>query len=605
VEVIASLRHPDWQTVDEARTHAALDYYNEALAAAPGHCGAIFGRGLAQAVLLIQDKGVNQAVASAVSDGQGSRPLAKAYKASRDEAAPLVLRVAAGLQTAGQKPFIEREQDRIATEILPGLDSVIASLDAVMTKENFSVDFPRNDGTYLQVDAGDIGPVVGGLKVVKAVILVICGYQWEVAQNGSYAWMDRLETINRSDYKHLAPRQKETLDHLTGLFQVGNAFTRAKPAWKPLIGNIPDLLLEAVNSTEAGLRYAKSEAAIPGSQDHDIYRVGTGEDADIDPAEIDSLIDALERTKKYLNGEVTIEYHRVDDGRATHSLRMNFRKVFQWDGLQNFLPYFTVRPYDQWVTPLPVDTANPHETWLPEWSSSPEAGVSLNRILQALDLPGNANIRMRAGPATGGYQLMLTHDEDEWFATYHGPDVVMATLAPQSGHACIFDYVQEMTRYRVRPSPIFPSDGDFTEEELNRSGTLSLGDACYEEAGGGRYRQADEPGLLRPFYFTDASGNKTLEVNEADQAVDRMGLSGALTGKVVFRDPTFGGVFPDLNNDNIWSKIESLQGTQGPRLDEVCETDPYGEPRCRKALPSNPSDLDVWSYHLMWLDELL
>src|SRR5690349_17378358 len=42
VEAVASIRNPDWKTLDEANARAALGYYNEALAAAPGHCGALF-----------------------------------------------------------------------------------------------------------------------------------------------------------------------------------------------------------------------------------------------------------------------------------------------------------------------------------------------------------------------------------------------------------------------------------------------------------------------------------------------------------------------------------------------------------------------------------
>ena len=109
--------------------------------------------------------------------------------------------------------------------------------------------------------------------------------------------------------------------------------------------------------------------------------------------------------------------------------------------------------------------------------------------------------------------------------------------------------------------------------------------------------------IARPFYFTDPAGTKTVEIDEVDAIVDDLGIS-SLTGKIWFRDPTFGGVFPELTNANIWTTIESLQGI-GPKLGEVCENTPDGDFRCRKILSADPSDLDVWAYHLMWLDELL
>jgi hypothetical protein len=581
----------EWKAVGEDRARAALGYYNQALAAAPGHCGALFGRALTQGQLLIQDQALNTVVSQSLEKSSGglaksartAMPMAKAFKASPDEAAPLVLRVMSGLSQA-DKPYISAQQDRFANELLPVLDSIIASLDAVLAHGDFAITYPTAEGGAIEIDAGEVGPLLGGLKVARAVILVVAGYQWEIAKEGSYDWIDQVQDLRPSSFRNLTAPQRAGMDHLTGLFRAGSPFTRVKPAWKSSIQGIPNLLLQAVENAQTGLRYSLWEASHPEKQVQDVYRVGTGEGDDIDPEDLKGVIDALERTKKYLKGEVALDYHN-----GTHTLKVDFTRIFSWDGLQNFLPYHKVEPYETWFAPLA-------RAGIREPEPGPASGDPLAAILSALGYSTSDAVVLRETAA--GYQVLLHHEEDFFFGDgYAGPDVVLADLS-EGASSCTFSYVKHVGRHRVEPTLLFPDAGAFVLTSETGSGVIDLKDACMETPEGREYFSIRYEGEPAPFHFTDASGRKTLDVFQLEGIVEDLGLA-ALTGKVVFPDPTFGGVFPGLNNDNIWSTIQSLDAV-GPRLDETCDQNGI----CTRKLPDNPSDLDVWARYLFWGDNL-
>jgi hypothetical protein len=187
---------------------------------------------------------------------------------------------------------------------------------------------------------------------------------------------------------------------------------------------------------------------------------------------------------------------------------------------------------------------------------------------------------------------------DAWFNAYDGPDVLMAELT-QGSNPCAFNYVKFAGRTRVEPTFIFPDADTWVTTDEKGQGSISLGNACVVTPAGAKFISKNYRGYSVPFYFTDAAGRKTLEPSEVENVADDLGLA-ALTGKIVFRDPTFGGVFPGLTNDNIWSTIQSLDAV-GPRLGDHCDESGL---ECTREIPNNPSDLDVWAHYLFWLDNL-
>jgi hypothetical protein len=319
-----------------------------------------------------------------------------------------------------------------------------------------------------------------------------------------------------------------------------------------------------------------------------VFRVGTAETDDIDPTELQGIIDALERTKKYLRGEVAIEYHH-----GTHTLAIDFPKIFSWDGLQGFLPYHAVAPYQDWFPDAPG-----------AWDVSVQNGLDgldygdpRGRIFTALALSTNDAIGIY--PNGTGYQVVLRHEEERWFGTpYQGPDVLLAELVPGAA-PCTFRYVKHAGRHRVEPSLLFADAYSFVTTADQGAGVIDMGRTCRVTPQGEEYLTAYYQARVAPFWFTDAAGHKTLEPEQVEEVAHDLGLA-ALTGKIVFPDPTFGGVFPGLTNENIWSNIQALNGS-GARIEETC--DASGE-NCVRSLPNNPSDLDVWARYLFWLDNL-
>jgi hypothetical protein len=164
---------------------------------------------------------------------------------------------------------------------------------------------------------------------------------------------------------------------------------------------------------------------------------------------------------------------------------------------------------------------------------------------------------------------------------------------------CTFNYVKHLGRRRIEPTLIFPDAESFVFTADSGRGVIDLKGACRETAAGREYYSIRYPGEPIPFHFTDASGRKTLDPYELESVADDLGLA-ALAGKVVFPDPTFGGVFPGLDNGNIWSTMQALDKV-GPRLNETCDENG----NCTHGLPDNPSDLDVWAHYLFWMDNLL
>ncbi|NLB63411.1 MAG: hypothetical protein GX801_04810 [Fibrobacter sp.] len=113
------------------------------------------------------------------------------------------------------------------------------------------------------------------------------------------------------------------------------------------------------------------------------------------------------------------------------------------------------------------------------------------------------------------------------------------------------------------------------------------------------FKELDEGYYQEPFIFTDAKGKATFGDNigkELEELIEAKGLVG-LKGKIVFPDPTFGGVFPDFNNDNIFTYLEEIAEIETKLICE--EEDDWGYCYSYK-LPKNPSDLDVLSYYFNW-----
>jgi hypothetical protein len=269
---------------------------------------------------------------------------------------------------------------------------------------------------------------------------------------------------------------------------------------------------------------------------------------------------------------------------------VNFPKLFQINGLQGLLPYFKFNPYAEWNDTVSADTE-----WVAEDYYLPRTAQL--EFLSKLGLGSKTSYDGSTGYwelyvsksfyPDSGYHVEYFESNDTGFI-----EISIANMVPDAGEPCLFLFDKSYDHGGELPG------GEGIRWNANpTTGSFRLS-AC-RDAGDGTAEFADVSARIKgPFYFTDAQGNKTY--GPEDPEIDSLEQ---LKGKVVFRDPTFGGVFPGLTNDNIWSTIESLDQVES-RTQRVCPDYPDMGP-CILVLPSNPSDLDYFEYNLYWLDDVL
>ena len=633
MEYVFSDSVQSWDESKERSSKKALALFDQALEIAPGHCGAKFGRAVASTMMLNQDSKLDAFVKKMDAAGNTGYSTtnyannritgASLFKLSPDQAAPVLLKLSANIKKVDY-PTVTDFQSLAEGSLLPKLDSTIAALEAVMNFDNFSFEFTNKEGQIYQLDQGDIGPVLAALKIAKAFLTIAVGYQWEISTSGKYDWFDSISTIHRDDFDHLRPGQRAALDQYTGLIKFGSAFSKIKPLWRARVNNIPNLLLSAVNDAQKGLKYSIAEATNPNSQDNDIYIVGTGDDADVDPADLQRLSDLLERTKKYLTGEVPLSYNKGKD-----VLKVNFPKLFQMDGVQSYLPYFEFARYEQWNDPIGGDT-----TWSTYFGWETEKEVK-----NILGYDATNDYRIQVNP----YNYFQDNDTiivqvDDGTVTYDtlpveftqwqpaAPPTRLATLVRQDNNPCAYSYTKYFDRVIDNSIPqkdpyntdsmitdsTYPLDRFYYQSQYKSippttKGILTIS-GCREKYGTMEYAQYADIKYASPAYFTDSVGNKTIDFLDVDDYADDIS---ALKTKIIFRDPTFGGVFPELTQANIWAKIKSLQTIQ-PRSEKVCTDIPhygyygtYFTQECHMNKARNPSDLDLLIENLDWFDSIL
>ncbi len=583
-----------WDQVKARDSQTALNLYDQALAEAPGHCGALFGRAVVSAMRVTQDPRLDEFMQK-LENSDGSQAIAAKgsrgpalLKMSPQGAAPVLLKLSADLENTDRVTLADG-QSLIESTIIPKLDSTIAVLEKVLEFDTFAFEFNADERLY-QLDLGDVGPLLAGLKVAKAWMTVAVSYQWDFSKEGKYDWVSTMIGIDQDAFDSLSTEQLAALEHFTGMFKPGSSISRIKPAWKQRLSQIPALLLSAVEDAQRGLRYAIAEGVDPEGQKHDLYVVGTGINADVDPKDLEEAVELLERSKKYLKGEVPITYNK-----GSQTLTVDFPRLFKIDGIQNLFPYFKFRPYEEWN-----DIINPDTVWGGYFGYDTEKEILRKAGYDSRDW--NVYAEMDFDMNFNAEVIRIVVGNGNWEV----PNEVLATLTPKEGNPCHYEYVRQSKRVKDGGSEdwfgIIPT---FVTVPDNAEGEIVL-NRCRDAGGQAELVEYIAGKRKVPFYFTDAAGNKTLEPDELENFQNDIS---SLQDKIIFRDPTFGGLFPGLTQNNIWSTIKSLE-TVKPRTREVCEesVDINGfyryECRLEKAVV-NPSDLDMLISNLYWVGNLM
>lgn len=608
-EMAENMRHwtqqsDSWWEAKARSPEAAMARYDQALAAAPGHCQAIFGRAVASATMLTQDRRMDDFIRKVeAAEGGGNQGLAKqgsfaaVMRTPPDQAGPVLIKLAADLEKV-DGPSVKEAQALIEEVILPKLDSTIAALEKVMDYELFAIRYDL-DGDTLEIDRGEVGPGLAGLKVAKAWLTVVAGYNIDPAPDATWDWYRTLSDIDNEDFDRLTAAQTAALDHFTNLFKTSSPFTRMREGWKARINGIPQLLLSAVGDAQRGLESAIGEARRGDAQRYDVLRVGSGEDSDIDTADLRGAVILLERSKKYLTGEQEVEYDR-----GTRRFKVNLVRLFHVDGLQNFLPYFKFRPYSQWNDTVSADTSwGTYAGWEVQQEIITRSGYDSERMQNSIQ-EGYLGVRDSLEPGMDWPRKVvartIVYSSYETDSSGFGMRMVTRVLAvviPDADDPCAQSFSR---RLMMTERPGAPGTFDFTPDLT--AGTFRL-KGCRVQGGAVEYVQWVDAQTVVPFLFTDPTGN-TVTLDPLD--IDDIDDPSELKGKIILRDPTFGGILPGQTNDSFWDHVSAIGKAPGSRVKRECgEVDHPGgwtEWKCTRTLPPNPSDLDYMDYYLDWWD---
>ena len=503
--------------------------FAQILAKYPSNCGAQLG----YAVTIIADLVNNQQINNLYNTATGDDPTSL-LNIDPESYSKILMKTNALAKSSDQALVTEQVQSIIATGILPAVDSAIILLRNIVNTEGFAFTFTVN-GRTVELDNGELAPALGVLQYAKAYLTAIASINMDASLDNSYNWALTLASMETSDFDSLSTDQRAAFDHVTGLLSANSPFTTVRSEWKENWTKIPSLLDSAISDVQVGLKYGIEEFNDPdNTQANDVYVVGTDENADVSPANLELAIDSLETIKSYLRGPVKIA---ITD---SISITVNLSKYFTiTDGFQDFLPYYKLTDYSTWLTP-PAETM----VWEEELNWDLEGSAAANEISAVAEQVYNG----KTDYVWGSYSLyidILTEDGD-----YNSVSVKI--------NGCQYTLGQDSTVYTLSATSCVDSTGTAMYQNFN----------------------VTIPDIL---VFTDANGNETLHAYKLALPKNENGDSWTIAdmkGLIVFPDPTFHGVFPEITSqDAIWDLIEDLYSLTKSEdtADNITISDDYEE----------------------------
>jgi len=548
-----------WDSVKAAAPVNSTQQYDAILAKYPGHCGAQFGKAMVTMANLVRNPDIDAAMKDLQAENGATSTSYTAYLTTSEEQVPAALFKVAQATHASRSTNVASLQNTIGTSVLAVTDSAIAYFENILKDPSFAFEFQykrsNNTTKTIQIDNGDIGPALAMLKYIKSLEIVFASVQVDPSMNGTLDFIDTLTNIQDADFDNLRPGQTAALDHALSLADKNSPFLTIKSEWRNRYAQIPSLLKSAIRDVQTGLAYSINETTA--TQVNDLYKVGNGAGADVTPAELQQVSDNLERVVKYLDGSVTIPY-----AQGTKTITVNIPKFFTiTDGYQDFLPYHTVRPYTEWNDVISSDTSWSSYLYFDLYEIS---GKSLATAL-GQNVVHSTAVDYEYLDGTNSYGYLFAN----------GDTVIMSNSYSSRSTTCTVSY-----SYHAKVNTIIVP-------------------ACKATAAGASFASYANTVRKVPFIFTDASGKATFLDDmsaDMDNIINIEGIEG-FKNKIIFPDPTFGGVFPGLTNDNIWATIHSLDLIKARRACDANGLDYWGDCSGSKILPTNPSDLDVLTYY--------
>ena len=430
-------------------------------------------------------------------------------------------------------------QSAIAS-VIPSLDSAISFMTNIANDDNFICSYKIKDRD-VELDRGEFAPALAALYVAKASLTAIVSINLNIDNNGSYDWIDSLETIDRTwNYSENAG-----IKQLVKLAGKDSKLTSIHSSWKSEYRNITNLLDSAITYVQLGLQYGLEEAKNGlATQENDLYVVGNGEFADLSTKDAQKIIDSLSTIREKLRTGFDIRYA---EGKTIKFV------PYKWfentDGLLKFLPYHEVNDMSLWNTP---DGGF-------YWSEDLEYQAYAQRYMQSFVAQSYNKYNPEAE-----YNEIGGWDTDETSGKIHMDIYEPERISAEIGYyadGCKIKFVvrgyQEGYPWNMTvegDEPTTTTDWTIPDATLPEGMCrVNNGKAEYAIA----YRENEVPNIL---YFTDAKGKKTITIQElvngkiVDGEVQSYKFED-LRSLIYFPDITLGGVFPNMTEEILWNDI--------------------------------------------------
>ena len=421
---------------------------------------------------------------------------------------------------------------------IPSIDSAMIYMKNIVGDANFTCHYTYEDRTF-ELDRGEFAPTLAALYVIKSVLIFGASLNIDFSANKSYAWMDAVE--------HRENVPSETAKQLISLMSKESSFSTVYSQWIPSYKDIPNLLDSAIAFVEVVLQYGIEESKTGlKTQKDDLYIVGDDEMSDVSVSDFQKAIDSLEHYRKALHTgvEVTLPHGS--------KVTINVAKFFEiTNGWQEYLPYHKFNDASAWNNP---DAAA-------IWDEDPEYSFAEN------DLHDLILDQLSQKYSIDSYNLSL-------YRAYWADDdalVLYISARTKNGEYLYKDYSVNVDGCKLSFEAEKYDDNyeyflynDIPDIVFVPSPVTLRSEVCKVENGVTLFASLGWSNTPNAFYFTDASGKKTISI----QALEA-GKFNKATGRfedytlndmqklIFFPDITFNGVLPGMTADKFWNILKT------------------------------------------------
>ncbi len=502
----------------QARTEKAKGIFKTALESYPNSCDAQLGLAAAQMANVIGNKDVSAIYKAFANDDD--EQIFSLFNI-RNNFAGKAVSAAVQTQDIDDKLINDRVQEIIANAALPSIDSAIYLLNNIRQTKDYAFSY-ETESLEIYLGQGELALSVGTLNALKAFLTVIASYDLDASLDKSYDWLT--SSLNWESFFYgnsdLTDEDKAELEHAVSLLEKNSTFLSVKDSWKSSYKAIPDVLDSAIENLKDSYTYLLEQAKSGKASSLSPF-VGEGEESDLYADEIEKTLDILDSVQTALHGTATISI-------AGEDVQVNVRKFFDLtDGFQQYLPYHTMNPVDTWKD---AQTDSKYVSWISadKYDSDTYTLYAENVLFEkAKETLDTSIVEGEFGNDLS--EMYFSVDEDNyWYASIHWDG---CKYAIQEG----YDINEKLSWFSLDSS------------------------VCKTESGTTKFKATRADILPNPLNFTDKDGKVTLSFSDFSMEVLTLSENEAekdefvslIERTMIFPDPTFSGVFPDMDQHKI------------------------------------------------------